>query len=158
MNRRNDRVRAPLSSACCAGHDLYCPIRQFRVIGGIWNPKFNASIKAGHGPSNSTDHLTAAVPTNWTILVRSFICRAPSEQKSLLRKIKNLKETWKGKERGHIQQDMHADSRPPRQPATEGNVNIAPWNQIMRHWAGGLSWTKSYCSTALFTNCTKKIK
>ena len=44
-----------LSSACCAGPGPYHPIGQFRVIGRIWNPKFNVSIKAGHGPTHSTD-------------------------------------------------------------------------------------------------------
>ena len=44
-----------LSSACCEGPGPYRPIGKFRVIGRIWNRKFNVPIKAGHGPSHSTD-------------------------------------------------------------------------------------------------------
>ena len=44
-----------LSSTCCTGPGPYRPIGQCRVIGRIWNRKFNVSIKAGHGPSHSTD-------------------------------------------------------------------------------------------------------
>ena len=44
-----------LSSACCAGPARNRPIGQFWVIGRILNRKFNVPIKAGHGPSHSTD-------------------------------------------------------------------------------------------------------
>ena len=45
------------SSACCAGPGSYRPIGQFRV-----HRKFNVPIKAGHGPSHSTD-------INWSRLL-----------------------------------------------------------------------------------------
>ena len=44
-----------LSSACCTGTGPYRSIVQFRVIGRIYNRKFNVPIKAGHDPSHSTD-------------------------------------------------------------------------------------------------------
>ena len=43
-----------LSRACCAGSALYCPIVQFRVIGRVWKPKFNVSLKAGRGLLHSS--------------------------------------------------------------------------------------------------------
>ena len=42
-------------SDCCAGPGSYCPIGQLWVIGRFLNRKFNVSIKAGHGPSHSSD-------------------------------------------------------------------------------------------------------
>ena len=61
-----------LNSACCAGSSPYRPIGQFRVIWRICNRKFNVPIKAGQGPSNSTEfiQLAAAFPTNRAIPVR----------------------------------------------------------------------------------------
>ena len=51
------QLEPTLSIVCCAGPDPYRPIRQFqfRVIGIIYNGKFNMLIKAGHSPSHSTD-------------------------------------------------------------------------------------------------------